>query len=290
VTCLALDAAASVALVMCFPHLNTWHLWALLVPFLGALGALLFEDWREIIVELLDPLLVIRSDTDKALPGKWRDRLRRLCWATALICAAVALWDIVLHPMQDSDPDMPEFGERADDAPALPDIWDQNSMMLLRYHDNGEAREERELLALAAEALEVDAASDLAVQRLLPDHRLLLFKVANGEHRRGLPAHIRWKLALQEPKGAWPAVVDTSFPSTLNVTLCLQTHAIMEASGQQQEAGEPVLPPEFDRVVGDAPGARGAYLAGCGWWTHLLDTYYGQENSTHAHSPLPVAP
>ena len=94
VTCLLLDGAASICLVVCFPHLNTWHLWALALLLVVLFAAVHLEDWREIIVDLLEPLLVVKSDTATRLPGQQRQQLRCTAWVLTLVCAAVALWDI----------------------------------------------------------------------------------------------------------------------------------------------------------------------------------------------------
>mmetsp|Transcript_31345 Transcript_31345/g.57493 ORF Transcript_31345/g.57493 Transcript_31345/m.57493 type:complete len:426 (+) Transcript_31345:93-1370(+) len=101
-TCIALDAIAAVSLVVCFPHLNTWHLWALGAMLAGLYAAVWFDSWRELLVELVDPLMVVRSDADKVLPGPQRQKLRRIAWAAIAVCGAVALWDIILHPVQES--------------------------------------------------------------------------------------------------------------------------------------------------------------------------------------------
>jgi len=101
-TCITLDAIAAISLVVCFPHLNTWHLWALCAMLAGLYAAVWFDSWRELLVDLLgDDLMVVRSDADKALPGVQRQKLRRIAWALTILCAIVALWDIILHPVQE---------------------------------------------------------------------------------------------------------------------------------------------------------------------------------------------
>mmetsp|Transcript_31678 Transcript_31678/g.79954 ORF Transcript_31678/g.79954 Transcript_31678/m.79954 type:complete len:581 (-) Transcript_31678:39-1781(-) len=278
-TCIALDAAASVALVICFPHLNTWHLWALFALLVVLFAAVWFEAWRDILVDLLDPLLVVRSDTDKALPGKQRQHLRRASWATTLLCASVALWDIMLHPVQEG---LFEVPEDVDDG--LPDLWDQNTMLMLRWRQSTTPGES-ELLAGAAEALEVET-EELKTQVFLPEHRLLLFKVDGKQNSTRLPAHLRWKAALLAPKGKLGKVADTDFPFSLNVTLCLHAHASVELNKQKDsessESHEEVeMPADFVKIVGTAPGASSAYLAGCDWWTQTLDSFY------HVHEDDP---
>jgi len=221
-------------------------------------------------------LLVVRSDTDKALPGKQRQHLRRASWATTLLCASVALWDIMLHPVQEG---LFEVPDDVDDG--LPDLWDQNTMLMLRWRQSASPGE-TELLTGAAEALEVES-DELKTQVFMPDHRLLLFKVTGKQNSTRLPAHLRWKAALLAPKGKLGKVADTDFPFSLNVTLCLHAHASVELTKQKATSGEeetnkeepqPELPADFVKIVGSAPGANAAYLAGCDWWTQTLDSFY----------------
>mmetsp|Transcript_60727 Transcript_60727/g.198836 ORF Transcript_60727/g.198836 Transcript_60727/m.198836 type:complete len:633 (+) Transcript_60727:131-2029(+) len=318
VTCLTLDAVASIALVICFPHLNTWHLWALFALLLAMFVAVWFEGWRDLFVDLLDPLFVVRSDTDKALPGKQRQHLRRGSWVATMFCAAVAMWDIMLHPVQEGLFEVPDDLAAED---GLPDLWDQNTMLLLRWRDGVSAPGERELLDGVAEALEVEA-DGVASQAFLPEHRMLLFKIAGKEDASRMPAHQRWKAAMIAPRGKLGQVADTNFPSTLNVTLCLHAHATVELGKHKAEEAkaakakaeaeaeggdvasvsasaadggadggassalpEPELPAEFMQIVGPAPGAKDAYLHACDWWTTTLDAYYwhGDGESTEDH-------
>jgi len=300
-TCILLDAAASIALVICFPHLNTWHLWALAALLAALFAAVWFEGWRDILVDLLDPLLVVRSDTDKALPGKQRETMRRGAWVTCLLCAFVALWDIMLHPVQEGLFEIPEGADGLDDG--LPDLWDQSTMMLLRWKPTGMSQpSEPQLLAGAAEALGVET-GEVQTQALFVKHRLLLFKSKGDQNK--VPAHIRWKAAMLSPKGKLEQLADSDFPRSLNVTLCLRAHTLADVAahaaekaaaekggsaaaeaeieklkqGSQEAAGgsttKAPLPEELIKIVGPSEEAQSAYLAACGWWTETLDAYYG---------------
>lgn len=269
--CLFLDLAASVALVICFPHLNTWHMWALAALLVGLFAAVWFEVWREVIVDLLDPLMVVRSDTDKLFPGRQRESLRNTNRVATTICAAVALWDILLHPLPEGMFEPPP--EHTDDL-GLPDLWDQNTMLLFRWQaDEVEAPGEQSLLANIAETLETEPAL-VTTQVFDPTHRMLLFKAMDSAGRS--PAHVRWKEFMFAPKGSLAAVVDNSFPASLNVTLCL--HATHHDEHAKSENKEPEMPADFLKAVGPARDAQQAYLAGCHWWTRALDAYYGHEH------------
>jgi len=298
-TCILLDAAASIALVICFPHLNTWHLWALAALLAALFAAVYFEGWRDILVDLLDPLLVVRSDSDKALPGKQRETMRRGAWALCLLCATVALWDIMLHPVQEGLFEMPEDGHGL--SGPLPDLWDQSTMMMLRYKNTGMSHpSDTQLLAGAAEALGVTEA-EVATQALFVKHRLLLFKSKEEANKTRVPAHIRWKAAMLSPKGKLEQLADSEFPRTLNVTLCLHAQTMEELAKHKAEKdqGKGVeaelkklqqgsyhedeadktnpfpVPEDFVKIVGASKDAQEAYMAACTWWTETLDAYYG---------------
>lgn len=291
VTCLVLDVVASIALVVCFPHLNTWHLWALTAVLAGLFAATWFEGWRDLMIDLLDPLFVVRSDTDKALPGKQRETLRRCSWVCCIVCGAVAMWDIMLHPVQEGLFELPsDIMQGLDDG--LADLWDQNTMLLLRWKP-GEGRDETALLWAAAESLGTEALS-LKKQALFEEHRLLLFKyeAPKDGQRPATPIHTKWKTSASSPQGDLAKIIDTSFPAVLNVTLCLHVHAHTELAkvGQSGEKGSSEeaesttppshpLPEEFSEIVGPSTDAREAYFAGCKWWTDTLDSFYGHPDN-----------
>mmetsp|Transcript_35739 Transcript_35739/g.83095 ORF Transcript_35739/g.83095 Transcript_35739/m.83095 type:complete len:603 (+) Transcript_35739:113-1921(+) len=303
-TCLLLDAAAAVSLVICFPHLNTWHLWAMAALLTVFFVALWFESWRDLFIDFLDPLFVVRSDTDKLLPGQQRQRLRQAAWVATLLCAAVALWDIILHPVEEGLFEPP--ADLGGVETGLPDIFDQNAMLLLRWRPPpAEAPGEQQMLSVAAEALGIDKDA-LATQALFPKHRLFLFKFMGGaEKGSALPMHIRWKTAMLSPKGRLGQLAESDFPGALNVTTCLHAQAwskYVKEKAQKEKAEssaenaqvsttegaatttlQPVHP-SILRVVGPSPDAQAAYMAGCDWWSGLLDSFYGSENETH-HSP-----
>lgn len=277
-TCIILDAIASICLVICFPHLNTWHLWALAALLAALFAAVYFEGWRDILVDLLDPLLVVRSDSDKALPGKQRETMRRGSWVLALGCAFVSLWDIMLHPVQEGLFEPFEQGEGL--SGALPDLWDQNHMMMLRYKNMGMSQpSEQMLLAGAAEALGVPEV-EISTQAHFHKHRMILFKTKEEQNKTRVPAHIRWKAAMLSPKGKLEQLAESDFPRTLNVTLCLHTQTMEElAKHKADKAGEEAkdipVPEDFTKIVGPAKDAQEAYMAACGWWTETLDAFYG---------------
>jgi len=256
---------------------------------LGLFAATWFEGWRELMIDLLDPLFVVRSDADKALPGKQRETLRRCSWACCLVCGAVAMWDIMLHPVEEGLFELPsDMLHGLDDG--LSELWDPNTMLLFRWKP-GEGRDETALLFAAAETLGTEPLS-LKKQALFEEQRLLLFKHEAGKDRSTTPPiHTKWKTSVASPQGELAKIVDSSFPAVLNVTLCLHVHAHTEVAKVQarksgEEAEEPKetpspypLPAEFLEIVGPSADAREAYFAGCKWWTDTLDSFYGHPDN-----------
>mmetsp|Transcript_111995 Transcript_111995/g.349024 ORF Transcript_111995/g.349024 Transcript_111995/m.349024 type:complete len:591 (-) Transcript_111995:5-1777(-) len=283
-TCIVLDVVAAVSLIVCFPHLNTWHLWALAALLVALFAAVWFPGWRDLFVDFLDPLFVIRSDTDKMLPGPQRQRLRRVAWLATLACAAVALGDILLHPVEEGLFEPPvDFN----DVGSMPDIFNQNALLMLRWKaQQADAPGEQQMLALASEALEVEK-DELVTQAMYPQHRLLLFKF-NGTQAKGkVPVHLHWKAFMMSPKGKLADLAESLFPGTLNVTACLQTRArkvhLAKAAAAAKEGGDSqtsttTLPPDpLSPIVGPSEEAQKAYEAGCEWWAGQLHSFAGTD-------------
>lgn len=313
-TCILLDVAAAMSLVVCFPHLNTWHLWAL-IALLGVLFlAVWFEGWRELFIDFMEPVFVTRSDSDKVLPGQQRQRLRQAAWAATLMCAFVALWDIMLHPVQEGLFEPPTDFGGADSG--LPDIFDQNALLLLRWKQELSMQpDEENMLSMAADALGVEK-EKLSTQRLIADHRLLLFKfLGPAEKGSKVPLHMRWKTLMLSPPARLAGVMDSDFPGTLNVTTCLhlqarkkyskaKTAAALEKADEKKGSDELTNEESSEsdttttttgvhasilRAVGPSPGAQAAYIAGCEWWSSALDSYYGTDKDGEKEQKEDVA-
>lgn len=274
-TCLVLDVVAAVSLVICFPHLNTWHLWALTALLAALFAAVWFEGWRDLFIDFLEPLFVIRSDTVKALPGQQRQRLRQGAWLATLACAAVALGDILLHPVEEGLFEPPL--DLGDVNQHLPDIFNQNALLLLRWRGAAAAPGEDGMLRAAAEALEVEQA-ELATQALYPEHRLLLFKYTGQGDKGKVPVHLHWKALMLAPKGRLGELAEADFPGTLNVTACLMYRGQAkkekeEAPAEGDDASTTPPPDALISVVGPSPEAKAAYRAACDWWGDQLHSF-----------------
>lgn len=212
---------------------------------------IIVEAGRDIVIDLLDPLLVVRSDKHKVLPGKQREQMRTASRWTAMICSAVALWDILLHPLP---PGLLE-------APTA--LVDENTAMLVRWGESPSMKGEQWLLDNIAEALEIDATT-LGTQTFVPEHRLLVFTA-----KTETATHVQWKAFLTSPKGSLLDVVDHKFPGALNGQLCLEALAEMERSRSTNDS--PQHSDVFKAAIGDAKDAHKAYLAACDWWRSTLE-------------------
>lgn len=97
--CLGTDAMTALSIIMSYPHLNTWFLRIGVVAVIGCAVAAQYSPVREIYLDWLEPIFVIRSDSHKRVPNQQRQLLRMISWSAAIVCAVVALWDIALHPL-----------------------------------------------------------------------------------------------------------------------------------------------------------------------------------------------
>eukprot|EP00405_Crypthecodinium_cohnii_P015475 CAMPEP_0206447528 /NCGR_PEP_ID=MMETSP0324_2-20121206/16864_1 /ASSEMBLY_ACC=CAM_ASM_000836 /TAXON_ID=2866 /ORGANISM="Crypthecodinium cohnii, Strain Seligo" /LENGTH=581 /DNA_ID=CAMNT_0053916365 /DNA_START=81 /DNA_END=1823 /DNA_ORIENTATION=- len=280
----ALDAMASVCLVICFPHLNCWQIWAMFGLLALIFLAITFQAWRELIVELLEPIFVVRSDTDKVLPGKHRDLVRRLSWVAAIAAASAACWDIMLHPLE-VPLDPPDLHLQH----GLPLIWDRDSMLLMRWHEDAPSHGERKLLDIAADAMNLPY-DGVAPQAYFPEHRLFIFRITRRDYKGRTDAHEEWRKAWVDPQGKLAEIAEVSFPHNLNVTLCMHHDESAELARKQaaqlrEEFDDvPDFDPELSETVPEEESARDAYMKACQWWQHEVDEFYARDD--HDWGPL----
>mmetsp|Transcript_71135 Transcript_71135/g.179642 ORF Transcript_71135/g.179642 Transcript_71135/m.179642 type:complete len:583 (+) Transcript_71135:140-1888(+) len=295
-TCFTLDVVACVGLVISFPHMNTWHSWALFVLVATLFAALWFEDSRSMFTELLDPLLVVRSDADKMLPGKERQHVRKASWVAGLLCATVALGDIILHPAEEGLMEPPVdhafqemfwrqiAADRLRRVAEQAHLWEPNAMLLLRYRpETKPVPSEQELLSGVAQALGVTTDS-MTTKVFSQEHRFLFFEVNEGGEPKE-PAHARWAASVSKPSdGKLAGILDSTFPSRLNTTLCHNVQVLIQRAKQSTtEAGgaaeEPAMPAEFVEEVGSGPGAKEAYMVACDWWEEALHAFSNNDTA-----------
>jgi len=245
-TCLALDAAAAVSILLSFPHMSQWYVWLGSVAFFG--GAVAFYPlWRDVMLEWIEPLFVVRSGGERWKPNQKRQSLRTATWLCSLLCAATALGDIVLHPPQAS-------------AAAAP-LWAHGNLLMLRWQPTvaAEQSEKDQMLATAADALGMSVET-LKVRETLPEHRLMIFQGAEAAAVGGeVPVMAHWQAAMMNPKGKLAEIADASFPAALNVSMCTTVRQAAESS-----SARPDVP------VTQKADARAAYVAACDWWTRYL--------------------
>eukprot|EP00747_Dinoflagellata_sp_TGD_P165927 gnl/TRDRNA2_/TRDRNA2_187951_c0_seq1.p1 gnl/TRDRNA2_/TRDRNA2_187951_c0~~gnl/TRDRNA2_/TRDRNA2_187951_c0_seq1.p1 ORF type:complete len:715 (-),score=151.08 gnl/TRDRNA2_/TRDRNA2_187951_c0_seq1:57-2201(-) len=309
VTCLVLNISSALALLVHFPSLTTWHIWALVLPLTALILALWVKDWRGIVVDFLEPLMILRSDVDKAVPGENRQRLRKAAWFAALICAFTTLWDIWLHPVEappgyyygDEENDKQwddDWGSGLGDwSPHGP--WTAEAVLMLRWQQ-GKEPADSELLHVAAEALGVEDKS-LAVYERLNESRLLLFH----NNQDFLPMNKKWAEALEAMSGKLTDVVDTKFPANLNASLCLNLEAVhyrMEhlkesenktktEKEKKEEAGKEEAKPkdtmqalqdeekkDLEAALGSDSDTHAAYKAACGTWRRKLEAIFSHQD------------
>uniref|UniRef100_A0A6V0DSW4 Uncharacterized protein n=1 Tax=Zooxanthella nutricula TaxID=1333877 RepID=A0A6V0DSW4_9DINO len=261
---LALDAAAGVAIVLSYPHLNTWFLWACAVGLIGAAAALHLPDVRAFYIDWLEPLLIVRSDNHRRLPGQQRQKLRRSFWMFAIVAASTAMWDILLHPA----PEILNTDQILKSLHQASHYWDKvhdlfPEFLMLRWQaENG--REAHQLKALAADAVGVDP-NVLEVQTTLDLHRLVVFKYIGAEaasdskdkSAQRAKVHLEWQATMSNPADQLADVVDRHFPSALNVTTCSEVLSNQTAAGEKQLA---LIAPERKEE------ARSAFVAACDWY------------------------
>ncbi|CAK0831469.1 unnamed protein product [Prorocentrum cordatum] len=205
-TCLALDAAAAVSILLSFPHMSQWYVWLGSIAFFG--GAVAFYPmWREVMLEWIEPLFVVRSGGDRWKPNQTRQSIRTATWLCSLLCAATALGDIVLHPPQAS-------------AAAAP-LWSQGNLLMLRWQSTvaAEQSEKERMLATAADALGIGV-DTLKVKETFPEHRLMIFQGSDVTAGIEAPVTLNWQAAMMNPKGKLAEIADSSFPAALNVSMC----------------------------------------------------------------------
>jgi len=276
ITCTALDAAASIALVLCFPHLNTWKFLGALAVLFGVLAAVIyFDQWRDIVIDLLEDLFVVRSDSTKMIPGEQRQRVKKAACAATLACAAVAMWDIMLHPVQEGS-----------SLPSSTSFWDSRSLLLLRWQaPPAQFPGEKQLVSMVEKALDVNENS-LTMQAAFPSHRLLLFNINSTTFTSNeVPVQKRWETALP----SMHQIADSTFPTALNFTLCLRAAGELSKHKAKSEdttesTTKPPMSADFSKIVGTSADAQDAYMAVCNWWMNGLKVEGGATKSEQVNT------
>merc|ERR1712125_169588 len=118
------------------------------------------------------------------------------------MCAVVALWDILLHPIQDWPYQEEDFLPRDHDViDGMTDFFDADQMLMFHWKPHpAKSPRENDLLAGAAETLNVEQ-SRINTQALLEKHRLWVFKVDkdNTTVDRTGSFHTDWEAFVSAP-------------------------------------------------------------------------------------------
>eukprot|EP00927_Polykrikos_kofoidii_P047862 TRINITY_DN42149_c0_g1_i1.p1 TRINITY_DN42149_c0_g1~~TRINITY_DN42149_c0_g1_i1.p1 ORF type:complete len:630 (+),score=96.42 TRINITY_DN42149_c0_g1_i1:95-1891(+) len=293
VTCAILDVATHITLLVCLPHLNNWFLWSLTVIIGFAFIGVYTEIGREITLDLLEPVFVVSSDSDKALPGPLRDTLRGTSWAVSLLCAAVTLWDVMLHPVN--------AGMIENTEETFPPEWrydfhggfydgykDEDALLLVRWRPSFAQYREGAVESVVAQALNVS--KERVVQReFFLNHRVMVFRVATSDET-GTDALQEWKDVWSRARSKIEDDMEAdSFPAFVNKTLCSNAHDAVSVRARSTTADEPVegheaehheteedhvIPAEIVEAVGDSTEGQAAMMAVCNWWTEVSGYAY----------------
>jgi len=253
-SCLVMNAAAAMCMVLSFPHMNTWFTWASVLCYAVFVVAG-FPLWRDFVMEWLEQVFVVRSDRDKRIPAPMRQRLRIQAWILCMLASATALWDIKFHPTET----------------IMPTPMSKEGLLMFRYQmDANETAPE--MLAIAAIALDVHV-EELKIEEYSQWHRLFIFKHLVPKDASDTPLFLRWVQVMTPPQGKLQHLVDQSFPATLNAAMCSSVRSAHE------EIHEKKLKDMINVLKADA---REAYLAACDWWDRRL---IGSHDGDHVATP-----
>lgn len=281
--CFAVDVAAGIALVYCFPPLNAWPMWLLGIVLILIGFLLTYGDLRGPLVELMEPIMPIRTDGGRQPPAPGRELARGLSRGLAVICSLVIVWDVAAHSRGVStlqpEPAAPDVHDEAmpdywDEQDHYPDKWSADSRLMLRWQASAEFPGEKRSLELAAQALGLET-EKLASENLFPELRILLFRflgpIEAGFHHHSVSE--RWQEFVVAPQGELASFMETKFPPYLDAGLCLSLphypQALLNSSGR--EDGQEEEDPQLAHIhyvlnsVNDADG-RLAYAEACRWW------------------------
>lgn len=97
VACNLVNVLTAVAVVACFPYLNSWRVWVLAGILAICFAAIYYKDFRNIVIEFVEPVFVMRSDSDKAFLDPQRELARKACWLLVSLSCIAGLWEICLN-------------------------------------------------------------------------------------------------------------------------------------------------------------------------------------------------
>lgn len=262
------------------------------------------------LVEIMEPIMPIRSGHDKVFPNQHRDQICAAARALTVICAVAVWWNIKAHhlihrasPEYHYDSPHANFAAEHEtdydsyDGYDYGTTWPEDVWLLLRWRSALEAPDNITIRNASKEVLgKFTSDTELDVE-VIAEHRVAVFKLMSSPDQNITKEAIlsAWDYALNATEIAdkqWSAIVrhaDTSFPATLDMDLCHELpyydHTETQATegdsvGEGADVGEPLnsmeLPPwQLPEGLQEAE-ARDAYQAVCrhfhfGHYHHFYD-------------------
>lgn len=239
-----------------YPHLNTLNLWICTLGVFALAATAKSKQVQEFYMEWIETIFVVRSDEYEKRMVKQRIIMRRNMWILSVLCAATALWDIFLHPAH---------GQEVLNSQRLVDAMSKDAYLALRWLPSAKITEAKDMLPMAANALDLDA-KDFAVEETFPEHRLVLFKFNGAQKKDSPPLFENWATVITNPPGQLAEIADKSFPSTFNTSAC----ALFSSVANKTDSGG-------DAVLSSKADIYTVYNAACDWYKNRI--IHGQKPS-----------
>jgi len=315
--CSVLNVVAACMLLFCFPPPSNWPM-VLLVLVLALICFLLtLNELRVPMVELLEPIMPVRTHTGKMRHASVQEGTRAVSRVFTILCALVVLRDIQLHVRAVTSVPSPTpndyFNHEDYDSPTGQDsyhhdsyphdsyphdptpseMWEKNHIdkwsadnrLTLRWKATAGFPGHEVALKTVAQALDMDV-DKLAVEQVFDQHRLLLFKFRGpvDSSRPQYNVHEHWQQLLSSgAAGGLADYVDFSFPAYLDASLCLElpttSAELLSTDGDSEDS----IKLQYVLKAVEPDDARLAYAAACNSWRRKM---FGEEDITEG-SPDP---
>jgi len=291
-------------LLFCFPPPSNWPM-VLLVLVLALICFLLtLNELRVPMVELLEPIMPVRTHTGKMRHASVQEGTRAVSRVFTILCALVVLRDIQLHVRAVTSVPSPTpndyFNHEDYDSPTGQDsyhhdsyphdsyphdptpseMWEKNHIdkwsadnrLTLRWKATAGFPGHEVALKTVAQALDMDV-DKLAVEQVFDQHRLLLFKFRGpvDSSRPQYNVHEHWQQLLSSgAAGGLADYVDFSFPAYLDASLCLElpttSAELLSTDGDSEDS----IKLQYVLKAVEPDDARLAYAAACNSWRRKM--------------------
>jgi len=248
--CLWVSVSAAICIVLSYPSMNQWSTW-ICMTLVGGFGIFGYPLWKDEVLDWLEPIFVIRSDTKKRFPDQQRQTVRSVSWALGVLCAITGLWDIILHP------------------PTAQSV----EVKLLAQWQAGTSPTETDLKLSLANLL--NRSSDtLKIEAMFAAERFAMFATADNAPTSKLGIAQAWIGVTTDPTGKAKMAerkLEPGFPGLVQLPDCKK---IMRAK------------PEEKPVAAEEEAAKlrreqlHALRVGCKWWTDQIPAEGAQHEKT----------